>query len=75
MKSNAHTHDHTYPLIDVHLERLVVVREEIWIWAASHIAQVMLKSGTQTHKRSCAHFILIHVERICLYLINKHQLH
>lgn len=62
MRSDVHTHEHTYPPVDVHLQRVVVVRKAICIRVASHIAQFVLKSGTQTHKRSCAYFILNCVE-------------
>lgn len=44
--------DPTYPLKDVHLQCVVVEREEIWVRVAGLIAQFILQQGTQTHDES-----------------------
>lgn len=42
----------TYPFVDVHLQCLVVTREEIGWQEAGFIALLILKPGTQTHAKT-----------------------
>lgn len=44
--------DQTYPFVDVHLQRVVVEREEMCVRAAGCIALTILQPGTQTHVKS-----------------------
>lgn len=41
--------DETYPFVDVHLECVVVEREDICVWAVGCVAMHMLQAQIQTY--------------------------